>query len=129
MYSVLVVPYAQPRTVAAMRKILITAIIAASTLSVSTPAMAAKPAVSRECAKATYTATLETGRLGASKVVLAAAKATKADAVKRRNAIAIAAAEKRVQALTQEVAAQTVRMKAASENAKAVCKMVSTTKP
>jgi len=127
--SVLVVPYALPRTVPHMRKILITAIVAASSLSISTPAMAAKPAVSRECAKATYTATLETGRLGASKVVLAAAKATKADAVRRRNAIAIAAAEKRIQTLTQEVAAQTARMKAASENAKAACKTVPTTKP
>ena len=112
-----------------MRKLLLAVIVTSSTLLVPTAALAAKPDVSKLCAKATYTATLETGRLGASKAVLAVAKASKADAVKRRNTIAIAAAEKRVQALTQEVAAQTARMKAASDSAKAACKTVPTTKP
>jgi hypothetical protein len=112
-----------------MRKLLLAVVIATSTLAAPAGVLAAKPAVSKQCAKATYIATLETGRLGASKAVLAVAKASKADAAKRGKAAAVVAAEKRIQALTKEVATQTARMKAASASAKAACKTVPTTKP
>jgi hypothetical protein len=113
-----------------MKAFLVSVVTASSLLCAPTAASAARPEVSKECVKASYTATVATGELGASKAVLAVVKATKADAVKKGNSAAIAAAEKRILALTQEVAAKTARMKAAADAMKAACKSApATTKP
>jgi hypothetical protein len=119
-----------PHKVLSMKSFLISVVISASVLCVPTAASAARPDTSKECAKAAYAASLATGQVGASKAALTVAKAAKDNAVKKRNAAAIAAADKRVLALTQEVAAKTARMKAATDAMKVACKKAPvTTKP